>query len=27
VPLRYGCPPEITILELLKSQTTVRWLD
>jgi hypothetical protein len=27
VPLRYGCPPEITVLELLKSQTTGRWLD
>ena len=27
VPLRYGCPPEITILELLRSQTNSRWLD
>ncbi|MCG3160715.1 MAG: UDP-2,3-diacylglucosamine pyrophosphatase LpxG [Acidobacteria bacterium] len=27
VPLRYGCPPEITVLELLKPQSVNRWLD
>ncbi len=27
VPLRYGCPPEITVLELLKPQSADRWLD
>jgi predicted MPP superfamily phosphohydrolase len=27
VPLRYGCPPEITVLELLKPQNADRWLD
>lgn len=27
VPLRYGCPPEITVLELLKPRNADRWLD
>ncbi len=27
VPLRYGCPPEITILELIKPHTTGVWPD